>query len=271
LSELVEKIKKQAQQSDELLPIVQASSIITAESPGFAVDKDMGVITKEGYEAAVIKGEELIFENKRALLLHVQSIMLPIKFLNSVPAFLSMIDVPFYSIDTLDMNRLFFNTLLERLVSLRKICAIKNLLCMNYPGSNIAQNRSGQLLYIKDCIIEPVADTRFNKTALIRALFRLDEGPYYILECFVEHERLKKIVRREGTQAGLEAEHTRSIWQFFGLQKNSPFAQQMLSSIAVQRGQSVAAQAVPEQVDQSQPYIERMETGESLAKRSHRL
>jgi hypothetical protein len=272
LSQLIEKVKQTqpAQSSAEALPF-ESRGVVTSQSPCFDVDKDMGIITKEGYEAALTRGEDLVFENKRALLLHVQCIKIPMRFLKTVPSFLSMIDVPFYCVDTLDMDRLFFNTLLERLISLRKSCVIRNLLCMNYSGSNIAQNRSGQLLCIKDCIIEPIPDTRLNKTALMRALFRLAEGPYYTLEGFVENECLKSIIRRDGTQASLQMEHTRSIWQLLGVPRISPLAQQILNSMLPQAEEPVVIAAVQQSVGQSQPYIERIGEGESMAKRPHRV
>jgi hypothetical protein len=270
LSELIEKIKQPAPSSAEALP-VESMCVVPSQSPGFEVDKDMGIVTKEGYEAALTKGEDLVFENKRALLLHVQCINLPMRILKTVPSFLSMIDVPFYCIDTMNMDRLFFKTLVERLISLRKTCAIKSLLCMNYSGSNIAQNRSGQLLCIKDCIIEPIPDTKLNKTALMRALFRLAEGPYYTLEGFVENECLKNIIRRDGTQASLQAEHTRSIWQLLGTQRISSLAEQILNSMLPQAEESAVIPPIQQSVVQSQPYIERIGEGESIAKRPHRV
>lgn len=270
LSQLIEKIKQPAQSSAEALP-VESMCVVTSQSPGFEVDKDMGIITKEGYEAALTRGEDLVFENKRALLLHVQCIKLPMRFLKTVPSFLSMIDVPFYCLDKLDMDRLFFNTLLELLIPLRKSCVIRNLLCMNYSGSNIAQNRSGQSLCIKDCIIEPIPDTKLNKTALMRALFRLAEGPYYTLEGFVENECLKNIIRRDGTQASSQAEHTRSIWQLLRMPRISPLAQQILNSMLPQAEEPVVIAAMQQSVVQSQPYIERIGEGESMAKRPHRV
>jgi hypothetical protein len=271
LSVLVDELRRSAYQSTDELSAVEVPCVVPACATGLDIDKHMGVITKEGYADASAKGEGFVFDSKRTLLLHVQCVNVPIKFLNSVPVVLSMIDVPFHCLDNLDMSRLFLSTLLERFVLLRKVCVIKNLLCMNYSGSNIAHNRGGQLLCIKDCIIEPVQDTWLGQTRLLRALFRLAEGPYYTLECFFENECLKNIVRRDGTQASLKEEHMRSILQFFGMHENSPFAQQILDFIESQRRSSDTVSTGLQGGVHPCTYIDRTGDGEALTKRQHRL
>nr|HML19407.1 hypothetical protein [Candidatus Dependentiae bacterium] len=69
----------------------------------------------------------------------------------------------------------------------------------------------------------------------------------------------------------LQAEHTRSIWQLLGTQRISPLAEQILNSMLPQAEESAVIPPIQQSVVQSQPYIERIGEGESIAKRPHRV